>query len=401
MGKKRRKRQRNLFAGISAGALMLAAAGLLLLSYFSVVVNPAKMWFFSVFGLLFLPLFVLNLILLVWAAARRSRLFLIPLLAVLPSLFFVGRYLRFGNPDGGARDESRAEAGDEASAVTAGSGSSAVRLLTYNVGRFSHRRDVMSYRMCTDSVFAYLRRQDADIICLQEYMTDDLPGLKGYVRSHLPGYNVEYYLFKGKSRSCGNVTLSRLKPCGKGKILFEDSRNLAIYTDYSTSAGKFRVYNCHFESYAISMPSVWKSLTGDRETLQRTEDKYRKSIVRRPRQVGDVLAHIEKSPVEAFVCGDFNDNPMSYTYYSMSRGRRDTFTESGHGFGATYSVFWPMLRIDYVFIPENWRSISHRTDRVKFSDHYPVVTEVVPGGMTGWRRQGRLATCGAWDIKSK
>ncbi len=376
MGRKKKKRQRNLFAGISAGALMLAAAGLLLLSYVSVVVNPAKVWFFSIFGLLFFPLFVLNLVLLVWAALRRSRLFMIPLLAVLPSLFFVGRYVRFGGTESAGADESRAVARGE---TPAGSGSHSFRLLTYNVGRFSHRRDMMSSRMCTDSVFAYLRRQDADIICLQEYMTEDLPGLRRYVSSHLPGYNVEYYLFEGKCRSCGNVTLSRLAPCGKGKILFDGSRNMAIYTDYSTPAGKFRVYNCHFESYAISMTNVWKSFTGDRATFLRTEDKYRKSIVRRPRQVGDVLAHIEKSPVEAFVCGDFNDNPMSYTYHRMSRRFKDTFVESGHGFGASYSAFWPMLRIDYAFIPETWHSISHRTDRVKFSDHYPVVTEVVPG----------------------
>ena len=94
--KKKRKKRRNLFAGISAGALMLAAAGLLLLSYLSVVVNPAKVWFFSVFGLLFFPLLILNIVLLGWAAVRRSRLCLIPLLAVLPSLLFVGRYVRFG-----------------------------------------------------------------------------------------------------------------------------------------------------------------------------------------------------------------------------------------------------------------------------------------------------------------
>lgn len=394
MAGKRKKKRRNLFAGISAGALMLAAAGLLLLSYLSVVVNPAKVWFFSVFGLLFFPLFVLNLVLLVWAAARRSRLFLIPLLAVLPSLFFVGRYVRFGGSSDAERVAVRGADGEEtltpaeSEALGAGGGETAAglgrsgaafRLLTYNVGRFSHRRDEMSPLMCMDSVFAYLGRQDADVICLQEYMTEDLPGLKRYVRSHLPGYDVEYYLFKGRRRSCGNVTLSRLTPCGKGKILFEDSRNLAIYTDYATSAGKFRVYNCHFESYAISISNLWKSVTGDRELLQANEKKFRKSLIRRPKQVSEVLAHIERSPVESVVCGDFNDNPMSYTYFRIGRDLKDSFVESGRGFGASYSAFWPMLRIDYVFIPKNWSSTSHRTDRVKFSDHYPVVTEVVPG----------------------
>ena len=35
-----------------------------------------------------------------------------------------------------------------------------------------------------------------------------------------------------------------------------------------------------------------------------------------------------------------------------------------------------MLRIDYIFIPEDWQSSSHRTDRVKFSDHFPVAAEL-------------------------
>ena len=99
MKKKGNRRQRNLFVGISAGVLMLVAAGLLMLSYISTVANPAKVWFFSIFGLLFFPIAILNIVLLIWAAVRRSRLLIIPLLAVLPSLLFAGRYIRFGNSE--------------------------------------------------------------------------------------------------------------------------------------------------------------------------------------------------------------------------------------------------------------------------------------------------------------
>ncbi len=381
---KKKKKRGNLFAGISAGVLMLAAASLLLLSYVSIVADPAKVWFFSVFGLLFFPLLLFNVILLVWAAVRRSRLFLIPLLAILPSLFFVGRYVRF---EGSSASEDQSSVAETAGTEKRGDGAAVggmyvsrpLRLLTYNVGRFAYRRDRMSGGVCLDSVFDYLRRQDADIICLQEYATVNPASLKSFVRTRMPGYNVEYYLLKGRDAYFGNMTLSRLKSVGKGKVLFEDSSNLALYSDYVAEGRKFRVYNCHFESYAISMSNIWKSVTGDSEMLQKTEMKYRKSIVRRPKQVSDVLAHIEESPVEAVVCGDFNDNPMSYTYHRMSRGRKDTFVESGRGFGASYSAFWPLLRIDYVFIPEDWRSMEHRTDRVRFSDHFPVVTEIVAG----------------------
>ena len=364
--KKNNRRQRNLFVGISAGLLMLVAAGLLMLSYISTVADPAKVWFFSIFGLLFFPIVFLNLALLVWAALRRSRLFIIPLLAVLPSLLFTGRYIRFGN----------SEAAEEVASTSPSS--VAVRLLTYNVDRFSYRKEHISREECVDSIFAYLRRQNADIICLQEYVAANPSQLKAFLHSRMPGYNIEYYLLKGRGAYCGNLTLSRLPAVGKGKVLFENSSNLALYSDYVADGRKFRVYNCHFESYAISMSNIWKSVTGDRETLQKTETKYRKSIVRRPKQVNDVLAHIEESPVEALVCGDFNDNPMSYTYHRISHDLKDTFVEAGRGFGASYSAFWPMLRIDYVFIPQEWHARAHRTDRAtKFSDHYPVVTDLV------------------------
>lgn len=73
MKKKGNRRQRNLFVGISAGVLMLVAAGLLMLSYISTVANPAKVWFFSIFGLLFFPIAILNIVLLIWAAVQIGR----------------------------------------------------------------------------------------------------------------------------------------------------------------------------------------------------------------------------------------------------------------------------------------------------------------------------------------
>ena len=102
----------------------------------------------------------------------------------------------------------------------------------------------------------------------------------------------------------------------------------------------------------------------------------KRSITRRPKQVDKVFEDIENCPVESFVCGDFNDNPMSYTYFRMTRGRKDAFVEAGEGFGATYSLLWPMLRIDYVLFPDIYKAISHYIPKVPYSDHYPVVTEI-------------------------
>ena len=71
---------RNRFFGLTSRVLMVIVAGLLILSYASIVVNPAKIWLISLVGIFFIPLSILNLILLLWALKRRSRSFLIPLL---------------------------------------------------------------------------------------------------------------------------------------------------------------------------------------------------------------------------------------------------------------------------------------------------------------------------------
>ncbi len=365
MAKKRTTRKKvqakNRFFGITSRVLMLIVAALLALSYLSIVINPAKVWVVSLFGILFVPLMTLNVFLLVWAIIRKSKSFVIPLLILLPSFFFIGRYVQF-NSD---------ETVDEPDART-------VKMVSWNVGRFAmHNKDVAGRRQCIDSVFRFIRNQDADIICLQEFHVSDASRVKAYLAEKMKGYNAEYYLFTERGGHCGNLTLSRIPVAGKGKIKFDESANLAIYTDYEVEGRRFRVYNCHFESYNVSFTGFVRAIARrDSVVMAQTGTKVKRSITRRPKQVDKVFDDIENCPVEAFVCGDFNDNPMSYTYYRMTRDRDDAFVEAGNGFGSTYSLLWPMLRIDYVLYPERFRAVSHDIPRVRYSDHYPVVTEI-------------------------
>lgn len=355
---------RNWFFGLTSRVLMLIVAGLLILSYASIVVNPAKVWLISLVGIFFVPLSIANVILLLWAMKRRSKSFVIPLLALLPAFFFVGRYVRVDS------EEDRV-------ARMFHSGNT-VKVISYNVGRFAlDNGEVGSRSECADSIFAFIGSQDADIICLQEFRTDDVDRVKAYLQRKMPGYHSEYYLFPSRHGAFGNVTLSRIPVKSKGVLKFENSANLAIYTDYSAYGRDFRVYNCHFESYNISLSGLMRALAGrDGNAFAETGSKMKRSITRRPKQVDKVFNDIEKCPVEAFVCGDFNDNPMSYTYYRMTRGRKDAFLEAGHGFGATYAALWPMLRIDYVLFPKSCKGVDHAIPRLSFSDHYPVVASI-------------------------
>ena len=355
---------RNRFFGLTSRVLMLIVAGLLILSYASIVVNPAKVWFISLIGIFFIPLSILNLFLLLWALKRRSKSFMIPLLALLPAFFFAERYVRFDS------DEDRI-------ARMSHTGNT-VKMVSYNVGRFALDAGEFSSRSdCADSVFAFILEQDPDIICLQEFHMADADNIRSLLKKRLGDYHAEYYMFPTSRGAFGNVTLSRLPVKDKGVLKFDGSTNLAIYTDYDYKGRKFRVYNCHFESYNISMSGLLKEmLSKDSKVFSETGNKMKLSITRRPKQVDKVFANIEDCPVDAFVCGDFNDNPMSYTYYRMTRGRKDAFVEAGDGFGATYASLWPVLRIDYILFPEKFKAVSHEIPRVPYSDHYPVITEI-------------------------
>lgn len=347
--------------GLTARSLMLMNAGVLVLSYLSLYVNPAKAWFMTIFGLLFFLFFATNLFLLIWAFKRRSKAFVIPFLALLPSIFIFGRYVQFKGSDAAGSEEG-------------------LKIVSYNVGKFSmypeHSR-IKDSTVCTDSVFAFLRRTDADIICLQEFLAPNSVSVKDLVHESMPGYEVEYFTNVDDHGAYGNVTLSRYPVIRKDKFDFEQSSNLALYTDIDTPEGVVRVYNCHFESYNISVPRLVKGITrNDEEMMQQAEEKIRSSITRRPEQVDIVLGDIRNSPVESVVTGDFNDTPMSYTYTQLKRGRKDSFVEAGKGMGGTYSVLWPFIRIDYVLYPDKFRAVSHKVEKVRLSDHFPIVTEL-------------------------
>ena len=355
---------RNRFFGLTSRVLMLIVAGLLILSYASIVVNPAKVWFISLIGIFFIPLSFLNILLLLWAVKRKSKSFIIPLLAILPAFFFVGRYVRIDSEEDRVARMSHT--------------GNTIKVISYNVGRFALDQGEFSSRSdCADSVFAFILEQDPDIICLQEFHMADAGNIRSLLRKRMGDYHAEYYMFPSGSGAFGNLTLSRIPVKDKGVIKFDSSANLAIYTDYDWNGRKFRVYNCHFESYNISMSGLLKAMASrDKAVFSETGNKMKASITRRPKQVDRVFSDIEDCPVDAFVCGDFNDNPMSYTYYRMTRGRKDAFMEAGDGFGATYASLWPLLRIDYILFPDKYKAVSHEIPRIPYSDHYPVITEI-------------------------
>ncbi|MCR5709052.1 MAG: endonuclease/exonuclease/phosphatase family protein [Bacteroidales bacterium] len=344
------------FGQVLGTLFALIAAAALLLSCLAIFANPARFPLLLFFGFYFIPLLLLNLLILLICLLKLRKTLLIPLIALIPPLFLADRFYRFGHEE----------------APLTGDG---FEILTYNLGRYKAGGRNVTSNESISAIRNYLAEQDADIVCLQEFAVSDTGSLGIY----LPAYPYHaQHLFKG-NRSFGNVTLSKHPINHVETITFPDSRNLSLVTDIDVSGRTLRIYNCHLESYSISFTGLIKRLfhkeTFTDEVVQ-VHEKLGTATRRRSEQVGKLLLSEQESPWPTVLCGDFNDSPVSYTYQQLSKTKTDSFTEAGSGFSSTYSVLWPMLRIDYILLPREFAASRHTVARIPWSDHYPVKTHV-------------------------
>ena len=357
-------RKKNPFLSVSFRLVATVFCILLLLSYVSVLIDPGTFPPAGFFGLYFIPVLAVNVLLLVLALLRWSSSVWIPVIAILPSLFFAGFFFRAGD---------RNSLPEKVVSETDG-----LKALTWNIGGFRSGTgagvsdNILGVRNLVDA-------EDPDMVLLQEFRTDDTSRVRRMF-PHYPYARMHFYRLRNGDY-VGNVTLSRLPLLGSGYLPFRGTTNRVLYTDVEYAGQVYRFYNVHLESNNISLASLVKDVKGGGydelpHELAEAHEKVKKSSSRRGGQVRALLEDISGSGLPSVVCGDVNDTPMSYCFRTLYRGRKDTFCEAGKGFGATYRMLWPLLRIDYVFVPQEADVLEHRTPRVDWSDHYPVIVKV-------------------------
>ena len=326
------------------------------ISYASLFIDPDTFRMPLLFGLYFVPIVIINVLLLLLSLFFHKESFLIPVIALLPSLFIADRFVKIGDEDNRPQGEN-------------------IRILSYNVGRFKAAGRKVSQDEAFKGIRAFIKEQKPDIVCLQEVMLADTSRLEGF----LPGYPYSsHYFFKGK-QYFGNVTFSRYPISAEEVIKFKGSTNLSLSTDIASPTGNLRVLNCHLESNSISFSSVIQKLRQKdlfKQELTEVHEKLQNATMRRTGQVSTVITRCEESDCPFIVCGDFNETPVSYTYQRFQKIGKDSFVESGSGFSSTFATLWPLLRIDYIFIPQYFTSEGHTTHRVPYSDHYPISTTI-------------------------
>ena len=97
------------------------------------------------------------------------------------------------------------------------------------------------------------------------------------------------------------------------------------------------------------------------------------SKIRAP-QAGKVATYIRHhSHYPIIVCGDFNDNPLSYVHHTIAEGLTDCFVATGNWPGWTFNHNRIRVRIDHILCSKDIVPYQCRVDsKINVSDHHPV-----------------------------
>jgi endonuclease/exonuclease/phosphatase family metal-dependent hydrolase len=348
----------------------------LLLAYLCVYISPERFWLLALFGLAYPILLILNIILIIFWLIRKTGWFLISLSVVLLGWGHFKSLVQFPkfkteNSSKEITDTLMMETGDHVP----------VTFLSYNVRLFDYY-EWSEEPEAGPSIYNLIHEKSPGILCLQEIFTQtkgEIPSLYSPDEDALFNYaQTAYAPSSSQKRNYGIATLSVFPIIHKGEIRFPETHNLVIYSDLLIDEDTIRVYNNHLQSIKLDKKEydLMRILnSGEEEAMSEIKNisyRIKDAFQKRAQQADRISSHIQASPYPVIVCGDFNDPPVSYTYRKIRKNLTDAYIRSGSGLGNTYSGLFPSYRIDYILHSKDLYSESFETNKVSYSDHYPI-----------------------------
>ncbi len=247
----------------------------------------------------------------------------------------------------------------------------------YQVGPYAHK-DKESAKIALKNWLLYA---DADIKCYQEFV--DLDWSKEFnVITQLKKNGSHYYFSTETDASHtnyskeGTLIISKFPIVSSGEVLTsENVFNRITYADIIINQDTIRIINVHLESMGLTnLGHFAKNLRSLKTIAMIILSKLKKGVLVRSQQIKQLATFIDSTPYPVLCMGDFNDLPYSYTYQHLKARMKNSFEESGSGFGFTYEgTRLAGLRIDNQFYTSSVRSIGFETlDSIKYSDHFPL-----------------------------
>jgi endonuclease/exonuclease/phosphatase family metal-dependent hydrolase len=325
-------------------------------------------WMMAIAGLLFPIAFVANVLAVLIAAILKHKIawpFLLMLLTSIPNLSKTIAYNAENNLPNSTTD-------------------SILTVMSWNVGimNFSAPDSVTAIAE-NRKIFQEIKNSAADVVCLQEFFSALYKGSHyNLLDSVARTINYPYYYFSkdhpyfsGEFYS-GSVIFSRYPIIDTLRIPFKKGSEGAIIKA-TVQKGKTSIDVITSRMQSVYLNSYDYATLG----MQRKEDeiwsgiptivrKLRYGFRNRASQVALLDSIVQQSSKASIICVDLNDTPTGNAYHLLQKNRNDVWRTSGNGFGKTFKLFSPTLRIDYIFYSNFFESISVQRIESTASDHY-------------------------------
>jgi len=345
---------------------------LYLLSSLAPYIKPTDSWFISLLGLFF-PVFLTLLIgfLIFWLFAK-PKMVLLPLIVLLFGYTSIIVFWGFNSPTRFKQEKKPAD----------------IRIASWNVARFLEWKRNDSEKSKTRlKILDQIKKQNADILCLQEFFYSPDAEFYNNIREiQAMGYP-EFYFSNdpdGDKQFIGCIIFSKYPMIDTGLVrYFRPSMPEAlIHADIKIGKDTIRVFTSHLQSVQFrkkeydainELKSAEDSFFINSKTVL---SKLRKAMKYRSTQADVVRQIVDDSPYPVIFCGDLNDTPNSYTYFTIRGNMQDAFLEKGFGIGRTFRSISPTLRIDYIFYDGHFK--IQQFDRIvkNLSDHFMILADL-------------------------
>ena len=254
-----------------------------------------------------------------------------------------------------------------------------LKVLTWNTARFGGFKKAEK-----NEVLHFLMSQDADIICLQEadvykdahYLT--LPEVKQVLGQKYAYSYIDFSVYDSRHQF-GTMVWSRYPLINKQSLPYKNSANLSNRCDVVVGKDTLRLINNHLQSYSFTYLDIQEAETqrnydGLRSSAKKIEEKTKKALPIRNKQAGKIRKEIDQSPYPVIVVGDFNSIPLSFVYFTLSKGMHDAWAETNWGkWGTTCKKRNIGVRIDYILSSPSLVPVACEIANTDASDHRPVI----------------------------
>jgi endonuclease/exonuclease/phosphatase family metal-dependent hydrolase len=341
-------------------------------------IDAGRSWFIAMMGLLFPLLLLILFTFLIYWLIRRSKWAFVCAIALLLGWEQISVMLAFHLPQ---KFESAKSPGS-------------LRVMTWNLSSWGQSNSSAEGQgNYQKEMINVIRNANADVLCFEEYVyfkdkkiqDSIIPSLaeSGYRYSYFVSTKFTERVYKS-TRLITTIIISKYPVTDTSHFFYTDEQlaEPLIQTDIKINDKTIRIFTTHLESVRFE-GTDFQALRNLKEPANVSLGpskliayKLRNAYQSRAAQAEVLNKKIKESPYPVIVCGDFNDVPNSYTYFTVKGNLQDAFLKKGSGMGRTLRMISPTLRIDYILADKRLEVTQCNVLNVPYSDHNPVVADL-------------------------